>query len=321
MKYMHWQLAILFFSLVPFSSMAQPLHLFNDAVRGISTRQQNVVMDFMESYFPRVISLGQAAMERQMADDKVFFRKGRVQDLYQLTDSMPVSLALVDTHYEVSWMKADKPYVTVVFPAQYELLMGMRQSEAMEHLKDAICESEARKAVSSDAEGLKEKGDGVYVLELGHFVLESLKEARYYRKSDDGFAPLFEERHKDYSAANLFQGLLPDADYRIYVEQSVYGMKTVDYTITLSQWLDYCASMNFKVYFAIEEEREDGILAIVLVHSKELGFNHMLSVVIPDNFIGKPDVVLKARLTPYIPTHNVKNLYQQQTKTKRTKWK
>ena len=320
MKYIHWKTIVLFLSFVPLSSMAQPLHLFNAAVRDISTRQQNMVMDFMESYFPRVISLGQEAMERQMADDKVFFRKGKARDLYQLTDSMPLSFALVDTHYEVSWMKADKPVVTVVFPAQYDLIMGMQQKEAMAHLKETICESEARTATLPDIEGLMEKGDGVYVSVARYFELESLNDTRYYRKTGDTFVPLFEDGHKDFSAANLFLGLV-DADYQIYVEQSVYGMKTVGYTITLSQWLDYCASMGFKVYFAVEQQREDGLLALVLVHSKELGFNHLLSVVIPDNFIGNPDVVLKARLTPYIPTHNVKNLYQQQVRTKQKQWK
>ena len=67
------------------------------------------------------------------------------------------------------------------------------------------------------------------------------------------------------------------------------------------------------IFFAVEEEREDGILAIVVAQCKELGFNHLLSVVIPDKFVNDQNAVLKVRLTPYIPTHNVKTLYQQET--------
>ena len=107
----------------------------------------------------------------------------------------------------------------------------------------------------------------------------------------------------------------------MYVEQSVYGMTTINYTIMLSQWLNYCAEWGLKVFFAVEEEREDGILALVIAQSKELGYHHLLSVVIPDKFIGDKNAVLKVRMTPYIPIHNVKDLYQKQSAThKKVNW-
>ena len=68
-----------------------------------------------------------------------------------------------------------------------------------------------------------------------------------------------------------------------------------------------------KIFFGVEQQQEDGILAIVIAQCYELGFNHLLSVVIPDKFINDASAVLKVRLTPYIPTHNVKTLYQQET--------
>lgn len=305
-------------ALLTLSVQAQQLKLFNEGIRSISDRQQLMVMDFMEHYFPRVMAKGAVAMQTQLADDKVFFRKGKPQDLYQVADTMPMTISLVDKHYEVSWAKDNKPFITVVFPAQYDLILGMGQEEAQHRLKEAICASNARTQKPLLPEGMVER-EGLYVSEKGHFQLESLKDATYYRKTGDTFEPIFEDGHKDYSAANLFHGLVNDSDYRLYVEQSVYGMKSINYTIKLSQWLDYCHSMRLKVFFAIEEEREDGLLAIVIVHSKELGFNHMLSVVVPDDFVKRPNAVLKARLTSYIPTHNVKNLYQQETKDKKRK--
>ena len=89
-------------------------------------------------------------------------------------------------------------------------------------------------------------------------------------------------------------------------------MSTISYTITLNQWHNYCAEWGLKVFFAVEEEREDGILALIIAQSRELGFNHLLSVVIPDKFIIDKNTVLKVRLSPYIPTHNVKDLYQKE---------
>ena len=76
-----------------------------------------------------------------------------------------------------------------------------------------------------------------------------------------------------------------------------------------------------KVFFAIEEVREDGVLALVIAQSKELGCHHLLSVVIPDKFIKDQNAVLKVKMTPYIPVHNVKNLYQKQSTThKKVRW-
>ena len=90
-------------------------------------------------------------------------------------------------------------------------------------------------------------------------------------------------------------------------------MKSINYFITLNEWLNYCAAWNLKLFFGIEEHRQDGIIGMVIAQSRELGFNHLLSVVIPDKFVNDQNAVLKVRLTPYIPTHNVKTLYQQET--------
>jgi hypothetical protein len=108
----------------------------------------------------------------------------------------------------------------------------------------------------------------------------------------------------------------------MYVEQSIYGMKTINYTLSFQQWLNYCAQLGMKIFFAVEEQREDGILAIVIAQSRELGFNHLLSVVIPDKFVTDKNAVMKVRLSPYIPTHNVKDLYQKESANhKKNIWK
>ncbi len=304
------------------SASPQGLKLFSPEVKDAASYPQQVVMDFLERYFGKELpALQQTSMERKMADDKVYFRKGGINDLVQVSDTMPFTISLIDKFYEVNWMKVDEPFVTIVFPAQYDILLGVQKDEALKQFKDAVLAAPQRIKDSNVPANLENISESLYKTKSDTLNLASLTDAMYYNKVDGDYYPVFDNSHLDYSAANLFHGLLPDADYRMYVEQSVYGMTTINYTIPLSQWLNYCAKWGLRVFFAVEEEREDGVLALVIAQSREFGYHHLLSVVIPDKFVTDRNAVLKVRLTPYIPTHNVKNLYQRQTnETKKRKW-
>lgn len=296
------------------STLAQGLKLFSPEMHDAASYPQQVVMDFIERYFGQELpSTKQTTLEHKMADDKVFFRKGSISDLRQINDTMPLSITLLDRYYEVQWKKQEEPFVTIVFPAQYDLLLGKQKDEALNTLKESILAAPDRSMTTVTPDSLTMIDDSIWQFKTEHFELESLNDAIYFNKVREDFQPLFEASHLDYSAANLFHGLIADKDYRMYVEQSVYGMKTINYTLSLQQWLNYCALLGMKIYFAVEEQREDGLLAIVIARSRELGFNHLLSIVIPDKFVTDQNAVLKVRLSPYIPTHNVKDLYQKES--------
>lgn len=303
------------------STSSQGLRLFNPEMKEAAPKSQSVVMDFLERYFTDLSKVKQTTIETKMADDKVYFRKGKPSDLYQVCDTMPFSISLLDRYYEVKWMRADEPFVTIVFPAQYDLLLGLEKDEVSKRFKDAVLAAPQKKEDLKILSDMENVSGTLYKSKSDTLELASLSDAKYYNKVREDYHPVFDNDHLAYSAANLFHGLINDMDYRMYIEQSVYGMTTINYTITLNQWLNYCAEWGLKVFFAVEEEREDGILALVIAQSKELGYHHLLSVVIPDKFVSDQNAVLKVRMTPYIPIHNVKDLYQKQSTThKSIKW-
>ena len=300
------------------STSAQELKLFNSEMHDAASYPHQVVMDFLERYFGKELpALKNTTLEHKMADDKVYFRKGNAQALYHVKDTMPFSISLLDKYYEVKW----EPTVTIVFPAQYDLLLGMQKDEATQKLKQSILAAPMRTNDVRVPTNLHLNKDGVWISTSEFFELKSLNDAVYYNKVRVNYKPIFDTTHLEYSAANLFHGLITDVDYLMYVEQSIYGMKTINYTLSLQQWLNYCSMLGMRIYFAVEEQREDGILAIVVAQSRELGFNHLLSVVIPDKFITDKNSVMKVRLSPYIPTHNVKDLYQKESANhKKNRW-
>lgn len=310
------------------SSFAQGLKLFSPEMKAVASKPQSVIMNFMERYFQNLVEQKETTMKTKMADDKVFFRKGDLSDLNHIADTMHLNINLVDRYYEVTWHKDGLPFVTIVFPAQYDLLLGMSQETAQQKLKDVILSSKKNKDKLIDhADNHLQHNciymdkDSIYYSKTAYLEMESFNDAIYYNKVRESYLPIFDKIHLDYSAANLFHGLIPNKDYRMYVEQSVYGMKTINYTIYLSQWLNYCTEWGLKVFFAVEEQREDGLLGLIIAQSKELGFNHMLSVVIPDNYISDTNSIMKVRMTPYIPIHNIKNLFQGEiVKHRKIKW-
>ena len=299
---------------------SQSLHLFSPEMRQAAGRQV-LIMDFVERYFNDYFKKNREFRDIQMADDKVYFRKGRPEDLRKLSDTIPFSINFHEKYYELNWLKADQqPIVTLVFPAQYDLILGLSQKDIQEHTKDYILASPPRDSLLVQPDTLQTFQDSIFVCKHAFMELESLTDATYYIRKDSVLLPVFDTAHIDLSAANLFAGLIRDKDYKLYIEQAAYS-KTISYTLPFSQWLNYCAEQALQVFFAVEEVREDGILAIIIAHNTELNYNHMLSVVIPDKFVEHEGCVLKARMTPFIPTHNLKNLYQQYSpKKKKIQW-
>ena len=117
------------------SASSQGLKLFSPEMKEAVPKTQKVVMDFLERYFSELPKTG---AEAAMVEDKVHFRKGKLSDLSQICDTMPFSINLHDKYYEVNWLREADPFVTIVFPAQYELLSGQKKDEAMDKFKEAV---------------------------------------------------------------------------------------------------------------------------------------------------------------------------------------
>ena len=294
---------------------AQRYNLFAPEVK---TEYPSVVYDFLERYLYEIDSLQQCgeSVYQRLVDDKVFFNAGSAQSARMINPDMPLSISQTENkHYDVVWRDSlGHTVLDISFPAQYELLLGKPKNEIEKELIDALIEEHAYTSRKLSAENLLQHKEGYLTnADVSSYYVESLNTAVYYRTDDSGqTAPIFTDDDKWHSAANLLQGHIADvAGYRLVIEQNLYGFSKMRYTISLQQWLAYCQAMQFTTYFAVEEELEDGLKTLLVAESQDLGFNHILSVIIPDDFARNRKSVLKAVLNAYVPTHNVKDLYQQ----------
>ncbi|MBP5628529.1 MAG: hypothetical protein J6X27_01640 [Bacteroidaceae bacterium] len=294
----------------------------------MKTAYPSVVYDFLERYLFEIDSLQKKhiAVDQRLRDDKVLFVTGNASSATHITQEMTFTISKTeDKFYEVSWSDTlGNVVLDLAFPMQYELLLGQPKVDIEKTFNTTLAESSLYNCYLVDRQYLHEQPDSIYTNQnVQYLYVESFNDATYYRLSQtDSLLPIFDDSDKWRSAANLFQSCLDStciAGYTLYIEQNLYGLAKKQYSIPLWQWLAYCQAMKLKVYFAIEEEREDGLKALLIAQSKDLGFNHMLSIIIPDNFVSNPRSVFKATLNAYIPTHNVKDLYQQYIKKPKKK--
>lgn len=298
-----------FVSLLP--TRAQRFQLFSEEVKA---DYPSVVYDFLERYLYEIDSLQNhhTAVDQKLHNDKVIFLTGNASTARQISGDAIFRLNKVDgKYYQVNWSDTlGNTILDLAFPMQYELLLGKPKVEIEKEFKATLQTYTNYVSMACNAEDMKPQDDGCFMSHpVSNYYVESLNTATYYK---DHEAPTFSNTDKWHSAANLFQGCVDDiGDYTLYVEQNLYGFQTICYSVPLIQWLAYCQSMKLITYFAIEEEKGDGMKALLIAQSQDLGFNHMMSIIIPDNFVENRKSVLKATLNAYIPTQNIKNLYQQ----------
>ncbi len=315
-KTTYHRILILTFGLFFFSntSHAQKFSLFSKEVK---KDYPSAVYNFLETYLYKIDSLERANenIDRILRDDKVIFLEGSASLARNITPETLCKIKTIENkYYEVSWLdNTNETILSLAFPMQYELLLGRPKVELEKELKFvlSVCQDYIPKNVSN-IDLFNQENGGIMTTSSSNYYLENLNTTSYYIMSETGDTiPIFSDKDNWMSAVNLFQGCIDDiSEYKLYIEQNMYGFKSIQYTITLQQWLAYCQKMMLTTYFAIEEEREDGFKALLIAESHELGFNHMLSLIIPSNFVSNKRSVFKATMNAYIPTHNVKDLYQ-----------
>ena len=290
--------------------------LFSDEVK---TAYPSVVYDFLETYLYRLDSLHREGglAHPSMMLDKVLFLKGGSSVARHITPQTSFSITkMEDKMFNAVWK--DSTGVTLldmVFPASYELILGASKNKIERTMEKQLKAMPLSFTPDSlvDME-VKMLADSVFQSQpVTIYEIESISDATYYSRLDSTMLqPIFDSNQKWYSSVNLMQGLIDGInDYRLYIEQSAYEFDVLKYTVSLSQWLNYCRDMRASVYIGLEEEREDGLMILILAQSNDLGFKHMLSMILPWNFVEKRDAILKAKLYAYIPTHNVKTYYQE----------
>lgn len=255
----------------------------------------------------------EVSLMQKMRDDKFLILKGELDNILLFDSTTDVSIHLYENKaYEVIWSSAEQVILHVAFPVQYELILGMSQIEIEPYLQEYITTAySVRHRRLPELNKQPDEGGIYHSIPNTYYQVPSLTNCAYYTLQGDSLVPVMDTTHIAYSLSNLFQVPILGTDFTIQVQQSIYGFKQLRYTILLSQWLNYCYENEMTSYVAIEEEQEDAWKLLIVAENKNLAYNHILSVLVPKNFMSAPQCSLFAKINAFIPTHNVKDLYNQ----------
>lgn len=282
----------------------------------MKTQYPSEVYDFLERYLLELECMNSEVILRQyLEDDGVVILGGSLTNTKQITPSTPFSFTKIENaFYDIEWNASGKTLLKLRFPINFELLLGTRKNELEIMLNDLVEKESNDFSYSSTLPRLEIMRDAYFrSAPLETYQLEVLNTAEYYERDEaGGFTPIYDDSQPLYSLSNLFRGLI-DNEYKLNVKQNLYGYKKKSFSVSLLRWINYCKSKKLRVYTCAteDEEKPDIYKVMVIAQSIDLAYNHLLTVEVPKDFMSIKKATFKASLNAFIPTHNIKTIYQE----------
>ena len=268
------------------------LYLFTEELRSMD---KSPIFDFLERYFlqlkypPRSMSAS-----NMIRDDQFKFLTGSLKSVADILPTDGFSYNYDRHSYKATWSRQDSTLLSVSFPVEYELLSGENKIEAENNL---LADIRSTKVVIPT---------GKPVVKKDHYLSKDFTNRLYLSKGE----LVLSEKHPLESAANVMLSLQTESSFSINITQLSYGFKRTVFEVPLKQWIAFCLEHGCELYFGVESLTETSEVACVVIAVNTLeNYNHVLTAKIPSDILDSKIGTIKARLYPYIPTHNVLNLF------------
>ena len=267
------------------------LRLFSKEMRNAGN---SPIFDFLERYFlqlkyPPTVKSAQ----KIISDDQFKFVVGSINTIDDIRSSDGFSFNYDKRRYSATWTRAGEPLLSVSFPVEYELISGENKVEAENNLLTDI-----KNTVISESEDKP-----VYDV---FYINDNFSSRLYYQKGK----LVNSVRHPAETVSNMMLSLRTKGNYELDVTQMLYGFKKTVFSIPLRQWIAFCKNNNCHLYIGIDDTNDNGdVKAVVIAVNDSENYNHVLSITVPLKVIQAQSGVIEASLYPYVPTHNVKELF------------
>ena len=228
----------------------------------------------------------------QQYEDGISFAEGSLQSLktFCRDTTASVRIELLGTaRYRVSWNGGD-----LSFPIDHQLLLGRDQLENEARLPSEIaaCTQVPHPAsVSEDSFYLEQLASRFYYDDRGQYV-------------DSPSRPLE-------TLSNMMAGAVPTGSVTALVKMNVYGLKFEYFEVPLNHIVSYGIRTGCTPYFGVMDVNGDMLECELILRQVEAGYAHALRMWIPADVAGTKEGRMQVRLTPFIPMHSLKYLFEE----------
>ena len=267
------------------------LQLFSPEMRSVG---QSPIFDFLVRYFlqlkyPPTIK----SASNMLRDDQFRFLKGNIATINEIRPADDFSFSNDNHRYTATWNRDGSTLLSVSFPVEYELISGENKIEAEDNLLSDIQNTTVKPAKSE-------------VKRNDYYINDCFSNRLYFQKGK----LISSSDHPAETLANLMLSTQALGQYDINVTQISYGFQKKVFLVPLRQWIAFCHDNGCQLYFGIENMDEQGdISAVVLAVNQAENYNHVMTISIKTEMIDAQKGTIEARLYPYVPTHNVLNMF------------
>lgn len=287
--------------------------LFNGEMR---QHGNAAVMDFLES---ALLCNTFGLTENKLKYVDVKFLKGGWRQMLSLSPTATFTLGMIDGKaYEAVWREGTDEVVSLLMPIKYDMMMNAPRKE-LEHnfVRDlrAFCPLPRTDVCRIDTARLKavlENGDTLYMLPGKQYMLPTVTDATYYRRTDStGYVPVVDARYPVQTVANMVltdSRMVPEATVSLTVVASDGSNDTV--AVPLRNLVEFAKKQGCTPYFSYEETRNGTLHGALFFYNMESGYDHVLSLSCAVGDIGTDKLAFVSRAYLFAPTTNVKSVYE-----------
>lgn len=256
----------------------------------------------------------------KMNQDRVFFRTGSFDTIEELISdtALQIKYSILNNINFFTWVKNGRVVCELGFPSSYKLLLGMEMDELDSRLKRDILKTkvpvpDSIRMLSKD-EIIPSITHDYFVRKGSYYYFAELNSDNYYQSigtSENKYSLMFNSKYPRQSLANVMTTCGLPNDFMLRIKQEVYGNKDSIYIAPLTKYVEFCLKNGCSPYFCVIKE-SNGIMDCELIMRNEmLQYNHVMRLKVETKEIKSRKGVIDARLDAYVPTHYLKNLFNE----------
>lgn len=222
-------------------------------------------------------------------------------------------IGLFNNRYIAVWSKDSLDICRFSFENSFSLIFGLNIVESQQFFYETLFKhQDSCLNIPIEKYDLQLSDDKCFLIKKGeNYMIKNMNSDLYFSKKDT--MPVNSPFYPKETISNLFAGLI-NGDFILKITHNLYNYSKKEFKIPLSKFVSYCLANDCTPFVGVESFDNDIIKVTIIYRNIDFSYNHLLYVKIPISLLQNGKDIINGKLNTYIPTHNIKNLYNEKQK-------